>query len=157
MRSWQWNDLTTPQDLLDELAQEASIQWRGAEQIPHDLWPLADLPPLAWADRLTMVLAGFDLTFRVAPDGETVEIVPWPALDKIVYQKRYPGSQQAKSLAKKLGEQFAQSKITVAGNDLLITGRYEDHVQIAALLPGGISQRRQQIESRPSTSGIRSP
>ncbi|HXT57480.1 MAG TPA: hypothetical protein VN699_02545, partial [Pirellulales bacterium] len=65
---WRWNDLTTPRELVEQLAIEAKIEIAGLEQIPHDLWAAADLPPLSWTDRMTLIANEFDLTFRF--DGE---------------------------------------------------------------------------------------
>jgi hypothetical protein len=142
LRSWQWNDLATPHELLQELADEGRIEWRGSEQIPHDLWALGDLPPMPWADRATIILAGFGMTFRVAADGNTAEITPWPEPSKIAYQKRYPAGAEAQSLARRIGEQFTQTRVIAQDRDLVVTGLYEDHLAIERLLPGSAKPKR---------------
>ena len=70
-----WPELTTPRDLIQRLAGEAGLQVAGLEQIPHDLWPEVDLPPLTFAQSLSLILAGFELTFDYAPDGASVQLI----------------------------------------------------------------------------------
>jgi hypothetical protein len=48
----------------------------GSERIAHDLWAEGELPAMTLADQLTVLLAGFDLTFRILPEGRAIEIVP---------------------------------------------------------------------------------
>ena len=50
----------------------------GLDQVPHDLWAAADLPPMSLVDRLTLIAIQFDLTFTIAADGAQVELVPVP-------------------------------------------------------------------------------
>lgn len=74
-----WDDLSSPRDLMAGLGQQGGIKIAGLEQVPHDLWAAADLPPLSLVDRLTLVAVQFDLTFTVAADGTQIELVPVPA------------------------------------------------------------------------------
>jgi len=77
-RAMRWDDLAEPRRLLSELAQEAGLEVVGLEQVPHDLWAAADLPPLALADRLTLIAVQFDLTFQVTDGGRRLRLVPIP-------------------------------------------------------------------------------
>ncbi len=43
-----WDDLAEPRVLLKRLAEENGFELLGLEQVPHDLWAAADLPPLSW-------------------------------------------------------------------------------------------------------------
>src|SRR4051794_23782081 len=79
LRSWQWEDLSEPRELVASLAAEASVKIAGADRVGHDLWRGADLPPLSWLDRLTLVLAEFDLTFKIERGGAEIEIIKLPA------------------------------------------------------------------------------
>lgn len=71
-----WSDLAEPRGLLTELAAREKISLQGAEKVPHDLWPAADLPPLTLVERLTLILAPFDLTWQTTDEGRAIEIVP---------------------------------------------------------------------------------
>lgn len=96
-RAWGWEELAEPRALLDELVQEAGVTCTGGRQLPHDLWPAVDLPPLAWTDRMTLVLAGFDLTFELDRSGRQVRLVPMPTATPILsdYPARLTPAAQA--------------------------------------------------------------
>ena len=89
-RAWRWDDLAEPRDLIDELAREAGITLDGTAQLPHDLWPAMDLPALAWTDRMTLVLAGFGLTFALADGGQAARLVPIPT--QTLVSRMYPAT-----------------------------------------------------------------
>jgi hypothetical protein len=71
-----WDDLAVPRELLAELARQNGLKIAGLERVPHDLWAGADLPPLSLIDRLSLIAMQFDLTFKVAPNGSQIELVP---------------------------------------------------------------------------------
>lgn len=71
-----WPDLAEPRGVLTELAAQEKISLQGAENVPHDLWPAADLPPLPLVERLTLILAPFDLTWQTEDEGRGIAIVP---------------------------------------------------------------------------------
>jgi hypothetical protein len=74
----QWEEAASPRDIAAALAEEAGTSIENAEQIPHDVWPAYDLPPMPLTERLTLVLAGFGLTFQVSEDGGQIRITPIP-------------------------------------------------------------------------------
>lgn len=74
--SWSWPRLSQPRALLADLVREAHARLVDGELVPHDLWPARELPPLALVDRVVLVLAGFDLTCEISPDGKTCRVVP---------------------------------------------------------------------------------
>jgi hypothetical protein len=132
-RPWRWEDLTTPRELVEQLAAEGGVEVEGLDRIPHDLWPAADLPPLAFAARLTLVLAGFDLSFALAPDGAAIRLIPMPAHVSITrtYNKRLSQENIAQVAAA-----FPNANIRQAGNRLIAAGRLEDLQEIERLLWG---------------------
>jgi hypothetical protein len=134
-----WEDLATPRELVTELASEASATALATELIPHDLWPTVDLPQLSLCDRLTLVLAGFDLTFSLEDDGATVRIVPMPA--EVAITRRYPGSQDPDDRAKQLAKAVPEAEISVAGGQIVVRATAEDHATIADLLAGKTIRR----------------
>ncbi|MBX3414624.1 MAG: hypothetical protein KF708_18195 [Pirellulales bacterium] len=71
-----WPELAEPRTVLAELAGREKISLAGGENVPHDLWPAVELPPLLLAERLTLLLAPFDLTWRSIDEGRGIEIVP---------------------------------------------------------------------------------
>lgn len=74
-----WSELAEPRTILTELGEREKIGVRGAELVPHDLWPSAELPALTLVERLTLVLAQFDLTWRYEDEGRAIAIVPLEA------------------------------------------------------------------------------
>ena len=75
-RSMRWSRLTSPRDSVVAAVRERGWRVRGEAAIPHDLWPAGQLPDVALADGVTLLLIGFDLTFRVEPSERVIEIVP---------------------------------------------------------------------------------
>lgn len=74
--AWSWPRLSVPRALLADLARQANVELEGGDLVPHDLWPARVLPPLALVDRVILLLAGFDLTCEISPDGQTCRVVP---------------------------------------------------------------------------------
>jgi len=74
-----WNELAEPHTILGELAAGEEISVRGSELVPHDLWTAAELPPLTLVERLTLLLAPFDLSWSFEEEGRAIKIVPGEA------------------------------------------------------------------------------
>ena len=55
-----WPAGTRPRDLVMAWATEGDVRVEGLEDVPHDHFPAADLPPISLAERLDLVLAHFD-------------------------------------------------------------------------------------------------
>ena len=71
-----WPRLTQPRALLKELLEQAGVELVDDELVSHDLWHARELPPMALVDRAVLILAGFDLTCEISPDGKTCRVVP---------------------------------------------------------------------------------
>jgi hypothetical protein len=59
-RPWEWPAGAEPRGLVATAAAEAGLRVEGLDEIPHDHFPAARLPPLSLAERLDLVLAHFD-------------------------------------------------------------------------------------------------
>lgn len=134
MRSWKWDELTEPAQLVQLLATEAGVTLAGAERIPHDLWPAADLPPLSWIDRLTLVAAQFDLTFRIAEGGKRVELTSVPEEVRVV--RNYTAGRDAKAVVKRWSKDLPAAEVSLAGDKIRVAARVEDHESIESRLRG---------------------
>ena len=73
-----WPRLAEPAGLASSWSDEAGIPIRDLDRIPHDLWDAGELPAMGLLERLTILLAGFDLTVRIESDGMAT-IVKIPA------------------------------------------------------------------------------
>lgn len=132
--AWNVPQLAEPRELVRELVRESGSTLENPEAIPHDLWPAISLPPLTLADRLTLVLAGFGLTFEQSADGSTIRIVPAP--EKIDYEQTYAWRGQNASLAAQLAKKFPELKIRAAEDKVVVTGKYELHELIDRMMSG---------------------
>jgi hypothetical protein len=133
-----WEDLSTPRDLLAALAADSHLEIQGADRIPHDLWAAADAPPANFIDRLTLIAGQFDLTFRFADDGLSVELVEMPESPTIehAYPLRGGPGARGKEIEKKLTEALPSAKIEVAADKLIVRGRAEDQDYVETYLSG---------------------
>jgi len=133
VQAWKWDELAQPRQLLDVLAQQVGATVENPELIPHDLWPAASLPPLAWTDRLTLLLTGFGLTFEIDSGGKSLRLAP--QLTTVVLEKRYARA-GATELAAQLRRILPNAQIRFEQGQLVVIGRQEDHDKIERLLAG---------------------
>ena len=118
---WRWGDLATPRELVERLAAEAKIEIDGLDLILHDLWAAADLPPLAWTDRLTLVANEFDLTFRFDAEGRTATLAALP--EKIELERSYAAGRDPRELADRSGHMAPEAEIEVVDGKVVVRGR----------------------------------
>jgi hypothetical protein len=133
VKAWRWDDLATPRELIEELAHEGELKLEGLERIPHDLWAGADLPPMSALERMSLVLAGYDLTFTVEPPA-TIRLVPMPAKASIT--RSYSLGAASEAEVETFRKKFPDAELRVEGSKLVVVGRAEDHAAIATALTG---------------------
>lgn len=130
-QAWGWETLADPRRLLDELAEEADVTIEGTDRLPHDLWPRTELPPLRWTDRMTLLLAGFGLTFEVAEQGGVIQLVPLPESELIVRSYDAPS---ARMNWDRVARQFPQADIQRFSGSVEFRGTVEEHNRLRELL-----------------------
>lgn len=130
----QWDDAAEPRQLVTDLAKEAGVTLANPAAIPHDLWPAASLPALPWCDRLTLILAQFDLTFTVSADGNRLQLRPLADNDRTL-ARTYPGGANPEATAAAFREKSPQAQVQVQGNQVVIRGRLEDHEAASGKAP----------------------
>lgn len=130
--AWSWLELSEPRQLLVDAARQGQWAIVNPELVPHDLWASADLPPLDLAERLTLLLAGFDLTFEVAGDGR-LRLMPMPK--DLAYEQVYFPADVAQAAAT-LKRDFPRLTARREGSRLIVRGGYDDHERIAPQLAG---------------------
>jgi hypothetical protein len=133
-QAWQWSELAQPQALLADLARQAGVTVHNPEAIPHDLWPAASLPPLPWADRLSLLLAGFGLTFELGGQGTAIRLIPLP--ESATVEKTYATRGDAADLAVQLRRIVPQATIRSEPGKLHVTASQDDQDKVALLLTG---------------------
>jgi len=135
LRPLRWQMLSTPRELIDGLAAQSGVRVYEADKtIPHDLWPAGDLPPLGFADGLTLLAAGFGLTFEFSPDGTAVRFVPIP--DEVALTRTYRVGPSAGRLATQFAERFPNTAVRAQGDKIQVVGPFEDHDLIARIIRG---------------------
>jgi hypothetical protein len=152
-QSWHWEALAEPRLLAIGLGAEAGIQIEAADLIPHDLWPAADLPPLSWTDRLSLVANEFDLTYEIG-DGPRVRLTP--IVEPVRIERSYPGGKQPAELAARWRQLAPDAQIEVKGGKLVVRGRVEDHefltrraVKPPAAVPAGVEVYTMTVPDQP--------
>jgi len=148
-----WDDLAEPRVLVETLGRQAGIEIRGLERVPHDLWPAAEWPAMAWTDRLTLLLFPFDLAFRVEPSGRAVEIVPLPR--DVAITRSYPGGSDPQGLVSQWAALAPRSRIEIDGRRIVVHGLVEDHERIKPSGPPPSGVARPAAPSRPSLDHVR--
>ncbi|MBW3600256.1 MAG: hypothetical protein KY475_23680, partial [Planctomycetes bacterium] len=135
VRAWEWPRLTVPRQLIEQLTAEGGFEIVNPDVVPHDLWPEVRLPPLRLADRLTLVLAGFNMTYRLSPDGSQFQLTPMP--ETAVIAQTYPGKGRARENAEILGRLLPEAEVTVEGEAIRVVGPWETHQDVETLMQGG--------------------
>lgn len=130
----QWELLSTPRELLAKAVERTGCTIEDLDGLPHDLWPAADLPPLSVAERLTLILAGFDRTFSIDAERRTIRLVPLPENPQL--EKQYVVNGEPARVASELARNFPDTKIQRSGNKLQVTGIAENQDAIRRLLQG---------------------
>jgi hypothetical protein len=125
-----WSDLAVPRELLQRLAGEGGVELGGVEQVPHDLWAAADLPPLPLVDRLGLIAGQFDLMLQFDDSGKRASLVPIP--DEVAVAESYPGGADPEALRRRWAELVPQSRLEVVDGKIVVRGLVRDHRRIAA-------------------------
>lgn len=128
-RTWQWDDLATPRELLGQLGKEGKFEIEGLDAIPHDLWAGVDLPPLGMVERLSLVLAQYDLTFSQQGPGK---IKLEPMLAEVWMEKSYNLAGKPEEVAGKLAAALPGADVRVEKGKVVVRGLVEQHEQIEA-------------------------
>lgn len=135
-----WDDLAMPRELLAELGREGEFRIDDLDRVEHDLWPGFELPRLDLVDRLTLILAPFDLTFMFVDRGAAIRLVPIP--ERVALRRSYSAGPRAAETARRWQAEVSQSRVTVEGNHVVVEGPLEDHERLAV-------QRRPTTAERP--------
>ncbi|MCS7305606.1 MAG: STN domain-containing protein [Thermoguttaceae bacterium] len=131
-KSLAWADLSTPQEILTDLATSAGFQLAEMQRLPHDLWARASLPPLSLVRRLCLVLQQFDLTFQLQPNGREIALVPLP--ERIALVRSYPAGGKPEERLRQIAQLAPATELRLSGGKIWVRGRLEDHYRIALVM-----------------------
>jgi hypothetical protein len=128
-----WEQLAEPRALVELAAADYGLRVVGSERIPHDLWPAADLPPLSFTERMTLLLAGFQLTFQWAPDGTAIRV--GDVDDGAVVERSYDAPDAAKALAE-VQRKFPGAGAQRTSSGVRVAATFAEHFEVERLLRG---------------------
>ncbi|MBT3889011.1 MAG: hypothetical protein HN617_02140 [Planctomycetaceae bacterium] len=131
-KSTQWNRLSQPQSIVTAIAETVNARITNIETIPFDLWDKHTLPNLPFAMRMSIVLAGFDLTYQVNND-RSITLIPFPTEAK--YLKAFSTNVNAANL-NRIKNSFPTLQITNNNGQLVASGRWEEIDELERLLQG---------------------
>lgn len=125
-RPLDWERLATPQGIVERISTDYGIEWKNLERLPHDLWAAGHLPSTDLATQLTLLLFGFDLTFRYDEATGVFEIVSIPP--RVRLRRTYPVevSRHRQTIAN-WQQRFPDAEIQSAEGSLILNARVEDH------------------------------
>jgi hypothetical protein len=133
LKRCRWEMLSTPRELLTAAAREYRVRIEPLEELPHDLWPAADLPPIGLAERVSLIAAQFDLTFELAGSGATLRLVPMP--EAAVLEKTYSYFSPAVAI-NRLRPLLKNSDLQPGDKKFTVRGPAEDHELVESILAG---------------------
>lgn len=128
-----WPPLTSPREILDQIAQRFELQIESEHPLRHDLWGAGAIPFATATEALTLVLMQYDLDFRWQDAGRSIRLVPFaaPSLLERRYQPR--GRQTVAELQQQLSAAFPELAMRIDQAELVVLGRVEDHEQLDEL------------------------
>ena len=129
LRSLSWTPLTDPEILLRQTMDEASIEW--PIEVEHDLWPGGDLPEMEFADRLVLLLAGFNLSPKFSQQTTSPLEQSLESNDRVGKKIMLCQSNEAKTLMKAARKEFSDvARISRRGSEITGTGTVADLARI---------------------------
>ena len=128
-KAWQWDDFSDPRKLLKLLVEPDKIKIDREPMLAKDVLAGGDLPPLSLADRLTLLLFQYGLTFDPSEDGSKIVLGPIPG--EVLLTRLYPGGDDPRAKTLDLRTRFPQAKITLEGDRIRVSALAEEHDRIS--------------------------
>ena len=133
-QAFQWPVLSQPRELVIDVAANAKLTVNNPELIEHDVWSAGIIPEANVPEILSILLLGFDLTYEISEDGQSITLVPLPTAIKLYHSEVYtlksgekPNNWQRVAPA---------AEISASGRRVTVSGLVEDHEAIRDLRSG---------------------
>ncbi|MBX9789214.1 MAG: hypothetical protein K2Y37_09895 [Pirellulales bacterium] len=146
-----WPELATPRQVLEQLATDGAIVLKGADQLPHDLWPALTTPPLPLVDRLLLVAIQFDRALEIAADGRGATLVP--ITQPVVLERSYPTGNDPQAQLEQWSDLVPDAELRLAGQHIVVRARLEDHERLDAAVAAARQSRSTEPRPRRSPRG----
>ena len=129
----QWKYLSDPTEIVQSLVLSHGLTIKNPELLVHDRWKEHSLSNLPLSHKLTILLAGFNLTFEWDVANKAIELRPFPS--SVVLKSVIPKKLSTANL-EKLKSALPDLKIEVIDNAISVEGRFEDIDRLNRLLAG---------------------
>lgn len=131
-KTFLWQELDRPRDMLKEVADKFKIEIDGLDKLPHDLWAKTSLPQVTAIEALSLLLVQFGSTFEFVADRAAIRIVPIP--ERVFVERSYSVLANSPVILEAARKQFADVELEQAGAKLIARGTVERQAEIAAWL-----------------------
>lgn len=128
-----WPELSVPKSLVERCVKQTGAEVLNAGIIPHDLWHGFTLPAATPAEQLTILLAGFELTFEFDHQGN-VHLIPLPA--QVSLTRTYATRANPSQLARDLQRRFPAARVTTSSGRIVVSATAEEHRRIDNIVHG---------------------
>lgn len=135
-RELQWPWLAEPRTILADVIATTGYKCTNLTDVPHDLWAANQMPALPITHLLTLLLAGFDLTFQCDVSSGSLRLVPMPEEVVLVREYSVAGNLLQKKAA--IQQQLGDVAMEWSGNRLRVRGSADAHYKIRRILQGPI-------------------
>jgi hypothetical protein len=126
-KTLEWPLLAQPQQIVRQCISQYSIKQSQLDKIPHDLWNAGRLPANVLHEQLTLLLAGFDLTFSI--DGlDSIHVIETPFDRAIPFEYSVQGNQL--QLLKTLSANMPQASFDFQSGHVNVTASLSEHAVI---------------------------
>lgn len=129
-RTLDWEELTTPRELLSKIESIWSVSTSG--ELPHDLMHANKIGPSTLATQLTLLAAGFEMRVVCSPDGKLT-------FEKQGSETRWRANYARKNLNPsayaKVKEEFPDGEVKCNNATCTLTGVTEFHIALLNLRP----------------------
>ncbi len=125
-----WAELDNPRLIFTRMATHAGLTVPNVQAIPHDVWRAASFPDLTFAEQATLVLSGFDISFRWHKNAREIYLSQFPSAVSI--ERSYPHANPAE-YAKELKSLLPQAFLRVEQDKVVVGSLLEDHWKIEKL------------------------
>ena len=136
--------IVATKSLIEAVATKHGFTVNGLEELPHDLWYSVSLPPTSVLGQIQLMLAGFDKTFEIDPDGKSITIIDFPKIESA--RRIFPVAKRPANM-KELTAQFQDLKLSYRSKTLTASGPPQQLALLEAALIEQVKPRTNQKEN----------
>jgi hypothetical protein len=132
-----FDDLTSPREVLAEIARRWKLEIHSVERIPHDLWAGSQWPRATATEALSLVLIQYGLTFEWTARGQGIRIIGFDRPVSLVGRYRARGGKVSVAVSLVRRELPGVSFERAGSGEVGVRGTWEDLQVARALIERG--------------------